>query len=76
MDVGGDGIELFSAPCPGGYTLTVAIFSPDVFVCTCDDAEKILACEDDQDTIIIQVPYILCSTFLQFLVERRGVSEL
>ena len=58
----GDSFELYSALCPGGYTLSAATISPDIFVCICDTVKEILQCEDDQDTIIIQVKRLAASS--------------
>lgn len=53
--VSGDQFTLFAALCPGGYEV---VYSPRV-MCRCKESvSQVLNCEDDQDSIIIQVdPY-------------------
>ena len=43
-------------PCPGGYTLQQHTSKTDIHVCTCnEEISEVLLCEEDQDTIVIEV---------------------
>ena len=47
--------SLYSLPCPGGYAMTSPSDS-EAATCTCvTTVEEILFCEDDQDSIILEV---------------------
>lgn len=43
-------------PCPGGYVLQQHTSKTDVNVCVCnEELSEVLLCEDDQDTVVIEV---------------------
>ena len=48
-------------PCPGGYTLQPSRSVPGSMVCQCQDkVTRIVLCEDNQDTVVIEVCVIMC----------------
>ena len=49
-----DSFTLRYIECPGGYTL-VKSTSTEMMSCKCEDSREILHCEDDQDSILIEV---------------------
>ena len=52
----GDSFTLISELCPGGFEL---VSSPNVH-CRCKESvAEVLNCEDDQDSIIIQVEMVM-----------------
>lgn len=49
-----DSFNLHYIECPGGYSL-VKSTSTEMMSCRCEDLREILHCEDDQDSILIEV---------------------
>lgn len=53
LQVGSDRFVLQCTECPGGYILKQSLSSG--LRCECEDAEYVLHCEDDQDSVLIKV---------------------
>ena len=56
-----DSFDLYPLPCPGGYTLQPSPSTPGSVVCQCqDNVTRVILCEDDQDTVVIEVCVCVC----------------
>ena len=61
LQVLNDFFVLYPLPCPGGYTLQPSRSVPGSMVCQCqDNVTKVIHCENNQDTVVIEVCVCVC----------------
>ena len=61
LQVSSDSFIFYPLPCPGGYILQPSDGVQGSMVCRCqDNVTQVINCEDDQDTIVIEVCMCVC----------------